>query len=129
MDLFKDCIPSILLTNKYQITSEVEEKQYLPFYVNKSLSYHMDCLGYAQEMNRYPSLDKKLQYDYLFYSIKKYKRPFKKWLKQNEIEDIKNLMQYYKISKDKAKEVYGFFPQEELNRIAEILDPGGFVKK
>ena len=50
------------------------EKQYIPFIVNKGLSYSMDTAIHANEMNIRPNTPKKLQFDYLitdFYTLKK----------------------------------------------------------
>jgi len=47
MDLFKDIIPSILQTKKCVINDEIDQKDYVPFVVNRALSYHMDCILYA----------------------------------------------------------------------------------
>lgn len=123
-DIFKEIVPSILQTNEY-ILSDDSENSYIPFLVNRSLSYHVDCFAYAQEMNSYPSLDKKLQYDYLFYSIKKYKRPFKKWIKSDIDENIKLVMQYYNFSRDKAIKAISLLSAEQIKIIKESLDQGG----
>jgi hypothetical protein len=37
---------------------EAEEKAYVPFLTNRSLSYHQDCILYANEMNMRGHLDK-----------------------------------------------------------------------
>jgi hypothetical protein len=47
-------------------TDHQVEKQYLPFIVNKGLSYTMDTVLYANEMNIRPNTDKKLQFDTRF---------------------------------------------------------------
>ncbi len=61
-DLFKDIIPSILQTKKNVLQDEIDVKDYTPFVVNRALSYHMDCILYANELNLYPEMDKDLQY-------------------------------------------------------------------
>ena len=63
-DLFKDIIPSILQTKKNVLQDELDVKDYTPFVVNRALSYHMDCILYANEMNLYPEMDKDLQYQF-----------------------------------------------------------------
>ena len=42
---------------------ELAEKSYNPFLSNKSLSYYMDTILYANEINQYSMLDNKLQYE------------------------------------------------------------------
>ena len=66
-DLFKDIIPSILQTKKDVLENE---KDYTAFVVNRALSYHIDCLMYANQMNLNSKLDSKLQYHYLFCNSK-----------------------------------------------------------
>jgi hypothetical protein len=69
-----DYVNEILQTKKQLIVDAQTEKAYEPFLVNKTLSYHKDCIMYANEMNRRHQLDKKLQNDYLLNTI----RPRKK---------------------------------------------------
>ena len=57
---------------------ELAEKSYNPFLTNKSLSYYMDTILYANEINQYSMLDNKLQYEYYLHGIPKKKR-FSKW--------------------------------------------------
>lgn len=128
MDLFKDFVPSILETKKYKIHSDIEESEYVPFVVNRALSYHIDCIRFVQELNTYPSLDKKLQYDYLFHAIKPYKRQFRKWIKSGNYEDIKLIKEYFNYSFKKAREVSDLLSEEELDHIRKVLDKGGIVK-
>lgn len=84
-DLFKDIVPSILQTKKDVLDNE---KDYAAFVVNRSLSYHMDCILYANQMNINHGLPKKLQYQYLLQSVRPIKRKFEKWQKATNIKDI-----------------------------------------
>jgi len=127
-DLFKEIIPSILQTNQYSLESESDEKEYKAFLVNKSLSGHIDCLGYAAEMNMNHSLDNKLQYDFLFHSIRKYKRQYQKWMKVSDNNDIKMIQEYFSYSAQKAKQVLPLLSTEQLKIIAEKLEKGGKSK-
>ena len=49
---------------KNTANDELAEKDYVPILTNKSLSYFTDNLLYANEMNRYHFLDKRLQYEF-----------------------------------------------------------------
>ena len=129
MDIFKDCLPSILETKKYKLLTETEEKEYVPFLVNRALSYHIDCLKFAQELNSYPSLDNKLQYDYLFHTIRPYKRNFKKWVKSGNYENTKLVQEYYNYSYKKAREVADLISEDQLEHIRKQLDKGGVDRK
>jgi hypothetical protein len=127
-DLFKEIIPSILENKEYQLTNEEDEKVYSGFMVNKSLSAHIDTILYANEMNRRHFLDKKLQYDYLFHSIRKYKRKYQKWIKYNESKDIQLIKEYYSYSTKQAEQVFPLLSKSDLEYITEKLDKGGRFK-
>ena len=74
-DLFKDILPSLMVHNT---KTEFDPKEYVPFVINKALSFHYDCILQANEMNRLPGKDKQMQFDYLYHKVRKYRRPFKK---------------------------------------------------
>ena len=100
------------------------EKQYLPFIVNKGLSYTMDTVIYANEMNIRPHTDKKLQFDYLINTIRRNKR-FPKWMKPEEDENIKVIVEYYGYNVQRAREVLPLHSMKQLSQIKEKLNTGG----
>ena len=51
------------------------EKDYPPYIINKCMSGHIDCIMFANEMNKNHFIDKKLQYDF-FINIVRTKRRF-----------------------------------------------------
>lgn len=121
-DLFKEIIPSILQTKKNVLT---QESDYVPFVVNRALSFHYDCILQANEMNRYPNTSKRMQYDYLMSSVRGYKRRYQPWMKRESDSNIELIKEYYGYSYAKAKEVLHLFTEEQLQRISEMLDKGG----
>lgn len=127
-DLFKEIVPSILQTKNHCISSEEDEKSYVPFIVNKSISSHIDTLYFVSEMNNNHQLDKRLQYDYLFHSIRGYKRKFQKWSKYTESSEIELIKEYYSYSSQKAKQVLPLLTQKDIEYIREKLDKGGKTK-
>jgi hypothetical protein len=124
-DLFKEIIPSILQTKKDVLD---EEKDYKPFLVNRSLSYHVDCIMYANEMNMNPNLDGKLQYQYLLNTIRPMKRKFQPWQKTSAVKDLECVKEYFGYSNEKAKEALRILTDEQITLIKEKLEKGG-VKK
>ena len=46
-----------------------ERKDYKPFFTNRSLSYQPDLIHYANMMNRYPMLEKKMNYDFVWFCL------------------------------------------------------------
>jgi hypothetical protein len=127
-DLFKEVIPSILQTKIPVITVD-NERDYVPFVVNRALSFHYDCIMQANAMNLSSNIDKKLQYDYHINSIRSYKRPFKKWHKKDTIQNIEAIKEYFKYSNEKAKDVLNILSDEQLSIIKDKLNKGGLINK
>lgn len=128
MDLFKDIIPSILQTKKCVINDEIDQKDYVPFVVNRALSYHMDCILYANEMNLNSGLDKDMQYQYLLNSVRPMKRKFQPWQKSNVVNDLECVKEYFGYSNVKAKEALRILSDEQLRQIREKTHKGGVNK-
>jgi hypothetical protein len=128
VDLFKDIIPSILQTKKSVITQD-NEKDYPSFIVNKALSFHSDCLHYANEMNKVPHVDRLLQYQYLINSIRGYKRPFQKWHKRETIDSLQAIKEYYGYSNIKAKEALMVLSDDQIDDIIRSTNKGGMRVK
>jgi hypothetical protein len=124
-DVFKDIIPSILQTKKDVLD---EEKDYKPFLVNRALSYHLDCILYANQMNVNPNLDSKLQYQYLLNTVRPMKRKFQPWQKAVGLKDIDCVKEYFGYSNEKAKEALRILTDEQITLLKEKLEKGG-VKK
>ena len=123
-----DFVNSILQNKKQLIVDDLTEKEYNPFIINRSLSYHRDCIIYANEMNRRHFLDKKLQFDFLINTIRSQKRPFAKWIKSEKSEDIECIKVYFGLSDSKAKEVLGLLSEEQIQQLKEQTDIGGLRK-
>jgi hypothetical protein len=100
------------------------EKEYLPFVVNRTLSYFLDTVLYANEANIRNTADKKLQFDLLLNSIRSNRR-FSRWLKPDENKDIDAIKEYYGYSNQRAKEVLDLLTGEQLSFIHGRLSRGG----
>lgn len=120
-DLFKDILPSLQLTKKYCLDNE---KDYNPFMVNKSISYHDDGIFYAAEMNRYPDLPRKSQYDFYFHVLKAKRRPFIKWAKPIKLDDIELVKQYFSYNDAKARDALKILNTGQLEMIRKALTIG-----
>ena len=95
-------------------------KDYVPFVINKSLSYFMDTVAYANEMNKYPFLDKRMQYDYLKGSIRKRKR-FSGWVKKDKSDVIDAIIKYYDVSYRKALEYEKLLTEDQKQEILKHI--------
>ena len=121
----KDWLNSINL-NKQDITVEDPQliKKYAPFIINKCMSAHLDCIMFANEMNKYPNLDKDMQYSFYLNTLRKRKR-FSPWLRKDKVQDLECVKQYYGYSNEKASQALKILTKEQINFIKQRLDIGG----
>ena len=119
-----DFVNSILQNKKQLIVDDLTEKEYNPFIINRSLSYHRDCIIYANEMNRRHFLDKKMQNDFLLNTIRSQKRPFAKWIKSEKSENIECVKAYFGFSDSKAKEALRLLSEEQIQQLKEKTEIG-----
>ena len=84
----------------------------------------MDTLAFANEMNRYPNLDKRLQYSFFLNTVRPKKR-FSPWGKKEKVKDLEIVKQYYGYSNEKAKQALRILSPDQLNYIKEKLNRGG----
>ena len=104
---------------------EYIEDGYKPYYINKLLSEHIDCLLFVNEMNFNSHLDKKLQFDYFINSIRKKFRKSSKWLKPEDFEVVDLVKEYYGYSTPKAKEALRILGADDIEYIRKKLYKGG----
>ena len=124
-DLFKDIIPSILQTKKSVINDEIDLKDYTPFVVNRALSYHIDCILYANEMNLRTGMDKDMQYQYLLNTIRPMKRKFQPWQKSEANKNLQYVKEYFGYSDSKAKDALRLLTDEQIADIRIRIHKGG----
>jgi len=108
------------------LTSQ-DEKKYAAFIVNRGLSFFMDTIFQANEVNRNHHLDARLQFDYLLNSIRKKKR-YSKWLKPEKLDDLDIIKEYYGFGNEKAKNALQVLSTDQLTYIRCKLNQGGVEK-
>ena len=113
------------ILRKKKPDEELNFKDYTPFLTNRSLSYHLDCVLYANDMNQWPNLDKDMQYHYLLNSIRPMKRKFVAWQKADSVKDIECIKTYFGYSNSKAKEALRILTDEQIAEIKTKIDTGG----
>ena len=119
-----DYVNAINYSKKDIMQSSDDEKVYVPFMVNRSLSYFSDTVVIANEMNKYHHLDSRLQFSFLINIIRKRKR-FSKWVKpelENELESVK---EYYGYSNEKARQILSLLSPSQIKQIREKVNKGG----
>ena len=123
---FFDYLNAINDTKKDLLREDpLSEKDYVPFMINRGLSYFPDTILYANEMNQCASIPKNWQFDFYRLGITKRKR-FSKWYKQEKIEeDVKLIMTEYNYSHQKALQVMDIFSESQLKELREKYKTGG----
>lgn len=121
----KDWLNSINQTKVNLIDENLElEKEYPPYIINRCFSGHIDCVMFANEMNQYHFLPKKMQYDFYINSLRKKKR-FSPWIRKDTIKDIDCIKRYYGYSDEKAKQALKILTKEQINFIKSKFETGG----
>lgn len=116
-----DFLNAINLTKKNLMEEDPGlEKEYSPWMINKGLSFFIDTILYANEMNKLSGLDNKPQFDFYINIVKPRKR-FSKWYKKSEDEDLAAIMKCYGYSINKAKSVMSILSEEQIKTIRDIL--------
>ena len=100
------------------------KKNYPPYVINKCMSHHMDTLMFSNEMNRYPNLDKDMQYSFYLNTVRP-KRRFSPWGKKQQVKDLNLVKQYYGYSNEKAKQALRILSPQQLDYIRTKLNKGG----
>ena len=98
--------------------------KYPPYIINRCLSGHLDCIMFANEMNKFPNLDKDLQYSFYLNTLRKKKR-FSPWLRKDKVTDLEIVKQYYGYSNEKASNALKILTPDQINFIKQRLDIGG----
>ncbi len=121
----KDWLNSINQTKKNLIDEDSSiEKEYPPYIINRCYSGHLDAIMFANEMNKYNFLPKKMQYDFFINTLRVKKR-FSPWLRKDEIKDLDYVKRYYGYSNEKAKQILKILSKEQLNFIKSKFETGG----
>lgn len=119
-----DFINSFNSKSKYLLESEMDESDYSAWVINKGLSFTKDTVLFANEMNMYYDLDRKMQHDFYYYGIPKGKR-YGKWMKLEKIDVIELLSEYYGINKMVAATYMQVLDDKQIAIIREKMVKGG----
>ena len=125
MTELKDWLNSINQTKKNLIDEDPSiEKNYPPYIINRCLSGHLDAVMFANEMNMYSFLPKKMQYDF-FIKILRTKRRFSPWIRKDLVDNLDCVKRYYGYSNEKAKQALKILSKEQLDFIKSKFEIGG----
>lgn len=101
------------------------EKSYVPFMVNRGLSYFPDTIFHSNEMNKYSGSPKDWQYSFYLNAIPKRKR-YSAWAKKDkQSDDIALLISLYGYSIKRALEAIDLLTSEQLKELRQSYATGG----
>lgn len=104
---------------------EGNEKEYNPFIINKALSFNLDCLFHVCELNKYYSIPKQSQFQYLMGALDK-KRRNGRWVKKESLPaDIAILREAYGYSDDDAVIALELLSDKQLLELKQKMSKGG----
>ena len=125
MTELKDWLNSINFNKQNLIEEDPSTiKDYPPYIINRCLSGHLDCVMFANEMNKYSFLDKDMQYSFYLNTLRKKKR-FSPWLRKDKVTDLQCVKQYYGYSNEKASQALKILSKQQLEFIKQRLEIGG----
>ena len=123
-----DYVNSISKTKKNMMqdteNDALAEKTYVPYIVNKALSYFPDTILHANLMNQNYHLNNRAQYTFLLNSIRPKKR-FAKWVQDASNEDLNTVCAYYDCNTTRGQEYLSLLSSEQIEMIKKELETGG----
>lgn len=118
-------VKAVTLTKDVSVLDDPSfDKNYVPFVVNRALSYFQDTVMAANLMNERHWLDKKLQFRF-YISILRPRKRFSKWLKHNVSEDARVVAEYYGCSLRQALPLTSLHSSDQLTYMRTRIDKGG----
>ena len=125
MTELKDWLNSINFNKEDLIKDDPSAiKDYAPYIINRCVSGHLDTVLYANEMNKFPHLDKDMQYTFYLNTLRKRKR-FSPWIRKDKVSDLEYVKRYYGYSNEKASQVMKILSYEHIEFIKKRLEIGG----
>jgi len=119
-----DFLNAINYSKEDLIVDDITEKQYVPYMVNRGLSYFQDTVLFANEMNKNHHLDHLLQLHFFINIVRKKKR-FSKWAKPESSDDVEVVKQYYGYSNEKARQACKLLTPDQIIELKKKVNKGG----
>jgi hypothetical protein len=113
-----------LNANDREKLNELGSDGYTPFMINRGLSYYMDTIAIANEINQRHHLDNDMQMHFYINTVRKRKR-FSKWHKAEKSDNLEAVMTYYKYNYERAVEALSLLSDDDIVMIKQIQEKGG----
>lgn len=123
-----DWAHSINVSKTNLMVSEIAEKGYDPFMINRCLAQNIDTLLSADRMNQLHHLPKDIHYAYLLADVSQKKR-YGKWAKKPEVnKDLELICSYYEVNHEVAQGYLRLLKPEQIEELRERMSGGGRKK-
>lgn len=109
-----------VMQTKNDIIDESNQDQYVPFIINRHMSYFHDLVLYANDMNVYNQLDKAAQYRYFLNTIPKRKR-FARWEKKISDQVTAAISKWFQCNEQRAEELAQLLPDDVKTKIVNEM--------
>lgn len=120
-----DFVNSVSFTKVDLLKDEPEAvKNYVPFIVNKALSYFPDSVLHANEMNKSAHLRPEMQYSFLLNTLRKARR-FSKWVKPEANENFRVVQLFYGYNPEKTRRALALLTAEQVQHIRTKVAASG----
>lgn len=121
---FGEFLKSINYTKEDLMEDPLYEKEYMPFLINRTLSYFPELIDLCQEMNLCSDLPNIMQYHFYLNTVPRGKR-FKKWDKKDYSKDLDVVKEYYQYSTREALDALQILTKKDINKMKKSLEKGG----
>lgn len=103
---------------------EAAEAAYVPYVMNRAMSYHADAIALANEMNLAGHLPKAMQYRFYLAALRPRSRR-SKWWKREEDSDLETVKRFYGYNTRRALEALSLLTRDQIAGLAARLEKGG----
>lgn len=115
-----DFVNDITSDKKYVFDAE-SATSYVPFVINKAVSFSVDSIMAANFLNEHVELDKQLQHDYLWYGLRKKPKKYNKWPKKTD-KNLNIVMKMYRCNEREAIQIHAILTDEQMSVLRQIED-------
>jgi hypothetical protein len=105
--------------------SEIGDKGYNAFMINRAFSYHLDTIMIADIQNKQHLAPAKWQYDFYLNGITPKRKRFAKWHKPEKDDFITEVMVAYKINRQRAVQYIALMGAEGKKDFKKYTNIGG----
>ena len=112
-------------TSKDDKWDDIGDKDYVPFMVNRGLSYHLDTVMLANEMNQRHQIPKRWQYDFYRQAVNPKKNRFAKWAKPEEDDLLTLIADAYNCNMRRAIEIRSLLNSDSIAILKQRTNRGG----